>query len=233
MTTSFSPDTFNILNFSKEEASRLHCGSVSPLHLLLGIIRHTDNKASQLLAYYLPDGITALKSQLEMTARQHQVLISPTPADMNFDTQANRIMRLCKLEASLMKSESIEPIHVLLAILKANDNEASDILQRLDITYDKVQASPHPSKGGENGSLSSGEGWGEADDDDEEDMEPVSAGLEGNVISMRQQKKLDSGELKPAKELREQKDRYESEQKEKSKKQKKSSDDDEGGEKKP
>ena len=45
MTTSFSPDTFNILNFSKEEASRLHCGSVSPLHLLLGIIRHTDNKA--------------------------------------------------------------------------------------------------------------------------------------------------------------------------------------------
>ena len=139
MTTNFSPDTFNILNFSKEEASRLHCGSVSPLHLLLGIIRHADNKATQLLAYYLPDGITALKSQLELTARQHQVLISPTPADMNFDTQANRIMRLCKLEASLMKSESIEPIHVLLAILKANDNEASDILQRLDITYDKVQ----------------------------------------------------------------------------------------------
>ena len=77
MTTNFSPETFNLLNFSKEEASRLHCGSVSPLHLLLGIIRHTDNKASQLLAYYLPDGITALKSQLEMTARQHQVLISP------------------------------------------------------------------------------------------------------------------------------------------------------------
>ena len=121
-----------------------------------------------------------------MTARQHQVLISPTPADMNFDTQANRIMRLCKLEASLMKSETIEPIHVLLAILKANDNEASDILQRMDITYDKVQASPRPSKGGENGPLSSGEGWGEADDD--EDMEPVSAGLDGSVISVRQKK---------------------------------------------
>ena len=58
MTTNFSPETFNILNYSKEEASRLHCGSVSPLHLLLGIIRHTDNKASQLLAYYLPDGVS-------------------------------------------------------------------------------------------------------------------------------------------------------------------------------
>ena len=181
MTTNFSPETFNILNFSKEEASRLHCGSVSPLHLLLGIIRHTDNKATQLLAYYLPDGITSLKSQLEMTARQHQVLISPTPADMNFDTQANRIMRLCKLEASLMKSETIEPIHVLLAILKANDNEASDILQRMDITYDKVnrqQTTDNRQWSGE----------GSDDDDDDEDMEPVSAGLDGSVISVRQKK---------------------------------------------
>lgn len=186
MTTNFSPDTFNILNFSKEEASRLHCGSVSPLHLLLGIIRHTDNKARQLLAYYLPDGITELKSQLELTARQHQVLISPTPADMNFDTQANRIMRLCKLEASLMKSESIEPLHVLLAILKANDNEASDILQRLNITYDKIQTSLTPT-------LSKNEGdFTNESDDDEEDMEPVSAGLEGNVISVRMQKKQES-----------------------------------------
>ena len=180
MTTNFSPDTFNILNFSKEEASRLHCGSVSPLHLLLGIIRHTDNKASQLLAYYLPDGVSQLKSQLEMTARQHQVLISPTPADMNFDTQANRIMRLCKLEASLMKSETIEPIHVLLAILKANDNEASDILQRLDITYDKVNSQQTPDNKLPN------------DEDDDEDLEPVSAGLEGNVISVRMQKKQES-----------------------------------------
>ena len=180
MTTNFSPETFNILNFSKEEASRLHCGSVSPLHLLLGIIRHTDNKATQLLAYYLPDGITSLKSQLEMTARQHQVLISPTPADMNFDTQANRIMRLCKLEASLMKSETIEPIHVLLAILKANDNEASDILQRMDITYDKVNRQQTTDN-----RQWSGEG---SDDDDEEDMEPVSAGLDGSVISVRQKK---------------------------------------------
>lgn len=190
MTTNFSPDTFNILNFSKEEASRLHCGSVSPLHLLLGIIRHTDNKASQFLAYYLPGGVSALKSQLEMTARQHQVLISPTPADMNFDTQSNRIMRLCKLEASLMKSESIEPIHVLLAILKANDNEASDILSKLNITYETAAA---PLRLPQEESKTDVPPTGNWDgNDDEEDMEPVSAGIEANVIPQRQQKKQDS-----------------------------------------
>lgn len=190
MTTNFSPDTFNILNFSKEEASRLHCGSVSPLHLLLGIIRHTDNKASQFLAYYLPGGVSALKSQLEMTARQHQVLISPTPADMNFDTQANRIMRLCKLEASLMKSESIEPIHVLLAILKANDNEASDILSKLNITYETAAAPLRLPQEESKTDVPPTGNWDGNDDD--EDMEPVSAGIEANVIPQRQQKKQDS-----------------------------------------
>lgn len=190
MTTNFSPDTFNILNFSKEEASRLHCGSVSPLHLLLGIIRHTDNKASQFLAYYLPGGVSALKSQLEMTARQHQVLISPTPADMNFDTQANRIMRLCKLEASLMKSESIEPIHVLLAILKANDNEASDILSKLNITYETAAAPLRLPQEESKTDVSPTGSWD--GNDDEDDMEPVSAGIEANVIPQRQQKKQDS-----------------------------------------
>jgi ATP-dependent Clp protease ATP-binding subunit ClpC len=190
MTTNFSPDTFNILNFSKEEASRLHCGSVSPLHLLLGIIRHTDNKASQFLAYYLPGGVSALKSQLEMTARQHQVLISPTPADMNFDTQANRIMRLCKLEASLMKSESIEPIHVLLAILKANDNEASDILSKLNITYETAAAPLRLPQEESKTDVSPTGSWDGNDDD--EDMEPISAGIEANIIPQRQQKKQDS-----------------------------------------
>ena len=190
MTTNFSPDTFNILNFSKEEASRLHCGSVSPLHLLLGIIRHTDNKASQFLAYYLPGGVSALKSQLEMTARQHQVLISPTPADMNFDTQANRIMRLCKLEASLMKSESIEPIHVLLAILKANDNEASDILSKLNITYETAAAPLRLPQEESKTDVPPTGNWDGNDDD--EDMEPVSAGIEANIIPQRQQKKQDS-----------------------------------------
>ena len=190
MTTNFSPDTFNILNFSKEEASRLHCGSVSPLHLLLGIIRHTDNKASQFLAYYLPGGVSSLKSQLEMTARQHQVLISPTPADMNFDTQANRIMRLCKLEASLMKSESIEPIHVLLAILKANDNEASDILSKLNITYETAAAPLRLPQEESKTDVSPTGNWD--GNDDEDDMEPVSAGIEANIIPQRQQKKQDS-----------------------------------------
>ena len=193
MTTNFSPDTFNILNFSKEEASRLHCGSVSPLHLLLGILRHTDNKANQMLAYHLPDGMPALKKELETTARQHQVLISPMPADMNFDTQANRVMRLCKLEASLMKSESIEPLHVLLAILKADDNEASEILHRLDITYDKMACV----NASENSNSNSADNDSTAfDSNDDEEMEPISAGGDSSAVSIRIQKK--NGSKTPA-----------------------------------
>ena len=195
MTTNFSQDTFRALNFSKEEASRLHCGSVSPLHLLLGIIRQADNKATQLLSYYLTDGIAELKSTLETTARQHQVLISPTPANMNFDAEANRVMRLCKLEASLMKSESIEPLHILLAILKADDNEASSILQRLDITYEALTKDPaSDSSTGREGGFRAEEGTAYDNDNEEEDeeMEHISAGQESGVVSVRVQKKTDS-----------------------------------------
>ena len=192
MTTNFSPETFNILNFSKEEASRLHSASVSPLHLLLGILRHTDNKAKQLLAYYLPNGLTTLKSQLEQTARLHTVPISPTPADMNFDTQANRIIRLCRLEASLMKSKSIEPIHVLLAILKANDNEASDILQRLDITYEKTYEKMMETADKSGLRTKDSCGYNDENEDEDEDMEPISAGMENNVIPVRTHKKQES-----------------------------------------
>ena len=140
MTAKFSPDTLGVLDFSKEEAGRLHCGCVSPLHLLLAILRHKSNKAKDLLQFHLSD-LMPLISELEKTAHQHQVLIPPTPSDLNFDTQSNRVMRLCTLEASLMHSENIEPIHILLAILKAGDNEASSILERLDITYEKVARS--------------------------------------------------------------------------------------------
>jgi ATP-dependent Clp protease ATP-binding subunit ClpC len=109
---------------------------------------------------------------------------------MNFDTQANRIMRLCKLEASLMKSESIEPIHVLLAILKANDNEASDILSKLNITYETAAAPLRLPQEESKTDVSPTGSW--EGNDDEEDMEPVSAGIEANIIPQRQQKKQDS-----------------------------------------
>ena len=137
MTIRFSPEVNDILGFSKEEAGRLRNDSVSPTHLLLAILRHGDNYAKEILDRCVKD-ISQLKTRLEKSTMKHQVPVPPSPMDMNLDTEASRAMRVCILEARLLKSEVIEPVHILLAILRSADNEASSILQDMDITYDTV-----------------------------------------------------------------------------------------------
>ena len=132
-----------VLSFSKEEAERLHNDCVTPVHLLLGILRHSGNHAINILKQLQPD-LPLLKQELEQTARQHQVLISPNQNDLNFDVKASRIMRLCVLEARLMQSDIIDTEHILLAIMKASDNDASNILERMNITYQDLAEATRP-----------------------------------------------------------------------------------------
>ncbi|MCR4920670.1 MAG: ATP-dependent Clp protease ATP-binding subunit [Bacteroidaceae bacterium] len=143
MTTKFSRDMTYVLSFSKEEAERLHNDCVTPVHLLLGILRHGGNKAREILQRLQPD-LPRLKQELEQQARQHQVLITPNQNDMNFDVDASRIMRICVLEARLMQSDVIDTEHILLAIMKASNNEASEILERMDITYKDLENATRP-----------------------------------------------------------------------------------------
>ena len=145
MTTKFSPDMTYVLGFSKEEAERLHNDCVTPVHLLLGILRHNGNNALEILQRLQPD-IPHLKQELERIARQHQTLITPNQNDLNFDIKASRIMRLCALEARLMKSAVIDTEHVLLAIMKTSDNDASSILEGMNITYQDLVNATMPQK---------------------------------------------------------------------------------------
>ena len=65
----------NVLSYSKEEAERLHNDKVTPIHLLLGILRHEGNKARKLLCQ-LDVNLNEVKQMLENMARKHQVLKS-------------------------------------------------------------------------------------------------------------------------------------------------------------
>ncbi|MCF0197301.1 MAG: ATP-dependent Clp protease ATP-binding subunit, partial [Bacteroidaceae bacterium] len=167
MIAKFSPDITQLLAFSREEAERLHNDSVTPIHLLLAIMRMKDNEAQAVLAQLQPD-MLELKEQLEARARAHSVLITPNTMDMNLNPEANRIMRLCELEAKCMRSEMVETIHILLAIMKASGNEASDVLEQSNISYrtiadkvsEKCQTTSQPTNE-----------TGEADEADEDELE--------------------------------------------------------------
>ena len=138
MTIKFSPEMNTVLAFSKEEAERLHNDCVTPIHLVLAILRQKEqNPARDALLQLQPD-LSLLKQELEAIAKQKQVLVPPSITDMGFDITASRILRVCVLEAKQMKSDTIYIIHVLLALLKLGDSDASLILERMNITYQAI-----------------------------------------------------------------------------------------------
>lgn len=145
MATKFSPDMSMVLAFSKEEAERLNNGSVTPSHILLAMLRHKGNSAVSVLQKLNID-LQVLKRRLEESTQDNRLLIAPSINDMDFDLNASRVIRLGALEARLMHSESIDTIHLLLAILKANDCQASNIMSEMNVTYASLAQIAHNNK---------------------------------------------------------------------------------------
>lgn len=145
MATKFSPDMSMVLAFSKEEAERLNNGSVTPSHILLAMLRHKENSAVSVLQK-LNINLQVLKRRLEESTQDSRLLIAPSINDMDFDLNASRVIRLGALEARLMHSESIDTIHLLLAILKANDCQASNIMSEMNVTYASLAQIAHNNK---------------------------------------------------------------------------------------
>lgn len=145
MATKFSPDMSMVLAFSKEEAERLNNGSVTPSHILLAMLRHKENSAVSVLQKLNID-LQVLKRRLEESTQDNRLLIAPSINDMDFDLNASRVIRLGALEARLMHSESIDTIHLLLAILKANDCQASTIMSEMNVTYASLAQIAHNNK---------------------------------------------------------------------------------------
>ena len=194
MTIKFSPELNTVLAFSKEEAERLHNECVTPIHLVLAILRHKEqNPARDALLQLQPD-LSLLKQELENIAKQKQVLVPPSLADMSFDITASRILRVCVLEAKSMKSDSIYIIHVLLALLKLGDSDASKILERMNITYQAITQILQ--KKGEacermNDSVNNN------DDEDEDDDMEAAQGDDTGALSVIQIKKKTTNSKTP------------------------------------
>ena len=134
-----------VLAFSKEETERLNNGSVTPSHILLAMLRHKENSAVSVLQKLNID-LQVLKRRLEESTQDNRLLIAPSINDMDFDLNASRVIRLGALEARLMHSESIDTIHLLLAILKANDCQASNIMSEMNVTYASLAQIAHNNK---------------------------------------------------------------------------------------
>ena len=162
MNNRFSQEVSDIIVYSKEEACRLNNKIIFPEHLFLGILRNGKGKAIEILSR-LNANLMTIKRQIEILLKTDDNGILLTDTEIPFSDEANKILRICVLEARRMKSNIIETEHVLLAILK-DDNKASSILKDNDISYTKVleQVTLQPN-------VNSGMGFSEEEEDEEEE----------------------------------------------------------------
>ena len=163
MNNQFTQRVSDVIQFSKEEANRLRNKSIQPEHLLLGLIREGEGKAVRILqSLYV--NLQKIKQTLEDELRLQADMSDTYSEDITFDSQASRILKMSILEARVLKSPATDTEHMLLAIMKENQNKASQILEENEVTYQKIWDKLVPKT-----EPQSGLDFGEEEEDEEDD----------------------------------------------------------------
>ncbi|MDA9680520.1 ATP-dependent Clp protease ATP-binding subunit [Flavobacteriaceae bacterium] len=140
MDDNFSPRVKDVISFSKEEALRLGHNFIGTEHLMLGILRDGGGKAIAIL--------NAIEVNLEELRRKVEIL-NPAMIDadqtlndkknLHLTRQAERALKTTFLEAKLFQSDLINTAHLLLCILRNENDPTTKLLTRLNVDYDIVK----------------------------------------------------------------------------------------------
>jgi ATP-dependent Clp protease ATP-binding subunit ClpC len=136
MEGNFSSKVRDVIQFSREEALRLGHDYIGTEHLILGIVRLGDGVAVRILKN-LDCDLFKLKKTIEDTVRGTGG--SVTVGNIPLTKQAEKVLRITYLEAKLYKSDTIGTEHLLLSLLRDDENIAAQILQQFNVSYDAVR----------------------------------------------------------------------------------------------
>lgn len=134
MEAQFSPGVKEVIQFSREEAIRLGHSYIGTEHLLLGLIRQGDGKAIRHLKSMGID-MLRLKKSVEDSIRDTTGK-SSNIGNIPLTKQAEKALKITYLEAKIFKDDVIRTEHLLLSILRDEDNVASQILNQFGVDYD-------------------------------------------------------------------------------------------------
>lgn len=134
MDAKFSPRVKDVITYSREEALRLGHNYIGVEHLMLGIIREGEGTAVRILEGLNVD-LQKLRKALEGSIRP-TAGSSVGAGNIPLVKQAEKILKITYLEAKIFKSNLIGTEHLLLSILKDEDNVATKALSAFNIDYD-------------------------------------------------------------------------------------------------
>jgi len=162
MEAKFSPQVKDVISFSREEALRLGHDYIGAEHLLLGLIREGDGMAIKILKSLSVDTLKLRRSIEEAVRGTSSVTVNL--GNIPLTKQAEKVLKITYLEAKIFKSDLIGTEHLLLSILRDDDNIASQILLQYGINYEIFKQEVEVNK---NGFKDEAQGGGTAGGDDD------------------------------------------------------------------
>lgn len=138
MDENFSPRVKDVISYSKEEALRLGHDYIGTEHLMLGLIREGEGSAIKILEDLGVD-IAAFRRQIEAISAPNVSGQINAKKHLPLTRQAEKALKTTFLEAKLFGSSTIRTSHLLLCILRNDDDPVSRILRKNDIDYDSVK----------------------------------------------------------------------------------------------
>ena len=138
MEAKFSNRVKEVISLSREEALRLGHDYIGTEHLLLGMIREGEGVAVSILKK-LGVPLDELRGAIERAVKgtaNHNV---KNMANIPLTRQSEKVLKITYLEAKIFKSQLIGTEHLLLSILRDEDNIATQILNKFEVNYDSVK----------------------------------------------------------------------------------------------
>jgi ATP-dependent Clp protease ATP-binding subunit ClpC len=138
MEAKFSNRVKEVISLSREEALRLGHDYIGTEHLLLGMIREGEGVAISLLKK-LGVSLDELRLSIEQSTKGTAISNVKNLANIPLTRQSEKVLKITYLEAKIFKSQLIGTEHLLLSILRDEDNIATQILGKFDIIYEVVK----------------------------------------------------------------------------------------------
>lgn len=131
----FSLTLKEVLGYSNKEAFLLGHGEMSTEHLVLGLYRKGEGKAIEIFNFLQVD-LHKIKKNIEIIDYLRSFNLENKICRIEMTQQVERILNTTFLEAKIFKFRVINTTHLLLSILRDENDPITKILSKLKINYE-------------------------------------------------------------------------------------------------
>ena len=140
MDDNFSPKVKDVIAYSKEEALRLGHDFIGTEHLMLGLLRKANGEAIDVLNA-LDIDLAMLRKKIEgLSPANVSAYTGNDKKSLHLTKQAEKALKTTFLEAKLFKSKAVSTAHLLLCVLRNENDPTTKLLNKFDIDYDEVKS---------------------------------------------------------------------------------------------